>query len=227
MSKTIVMSLGGSLIAPNGIDAKFLTKFKQIILSFIKTGNRVVIICGGGNTSRYYTKTAESISPRVSSRELDYIGIMATRLNGELVRSIFGDFAKEGVIGDPTKKVITNKKIIVGAGWLPGHSSDKDAVEAAKTFGAKTVINLSNIKYVYDKDPKKFKDAKPQKQMTWKAFLKMVGSEWVPGAHVPFDPVASHLAAKYRMELIVMRGSDLENLKKFLAGKRFVGTVVS
>lgn len=227
MSKTIVMSLGGSLIAPEKIDLSFLKKFKAVILKFVKKGNRVVIICGGGNTARQYQGAAKKLNSKVSDRDLDWVGIAATRLNGELVSSIFGDLAYESILNDPTKKVTTKKNIIVGAGWLPGHSSDIDAVQAAKAFGAKTVMNLSNITYVCDKDPNKFKDAKPKKEMTWPEFRKIVGNKWIPGAHVPFDPVASKLAQKYRMELVVMKGSNLVNLEKFLSDKKFIGTVIS
>ncbi|OGY45393.1 MAG: hypothetical protein A2744_04280 [Candidatus Buchananbacteria bacterium RIFCSPHIGHO2_01_FULL_44_11] len=226
MSKTIVMSLGGSLIAPEDLDVNFLKKFRQVILDYIKNGNKVVIITGGGNTSRHHQIAARTVNAKVSSRDLDWVGIASTRLNAELVSAIFGDYAYESILGDPAKSVKTSRRVIVGAGYLPGSSSDKDAVLAAKAFGAKTVINLSNITYVYDKDPKKFKDAKPQKQMGWPAFRKIVGNVWVPGAHVPFDPIASKLAQKWRMELVVLNGSNLVNLKKFLAGKKFVGTVI-
>lgn len=226
MQKTIVMSLGGSLIAPDKIDIKFLKNFKQVILSYINQGNRVVLICGGGNTSRNYQKAAKTIYPQVSISDLDWVGIAATKINAELVSAIFGDKAYESILSDPRKKISTNRRIIVGAGFVPGSSSDKDAVLAAKAFGAKTVINLSNITYVYDKDPSKFNDAKPQKEMIWKAFQKLVGTKWIPGAHVPFDPVATKLAAKWKMKLIVMKGSDLPNLKKFLAGKHFKGTII-
>ncbi|OGY45939.1 MAG: hypothetical protein A3J62_04050 [Candidatus Buchananbacteria bacterium RIFCSPHIGHO2_02_FULL_38_8] len=226
MAKTIVMSLGGSLIAPQQIDVNFLKKFKNVILDYTKKGNRVVLICGGGDTSRQYQKATKKINPGVSSRDLDWVGIAATKINAELVSAIFGDYAYESILGDPSKQVKTSRKIIVGAGYLPGSSSDKDAVLAAKAFKAETVINLSNITYVYNKDPRKFKDAEPQKEMRWKDFQKIVGHKWVPGAHVPFDPVASALAAKWKMELVVMKGSDLANLKNFLAGKKFVGTII-
>ena len=226
MTKTLVMSLGGSLIAPDGLDVNFLKNFRKLILDYIKKGNKVILVCGGGNTSRYYQKTAKMINPKVSSTDLDWVGIAATKINAELVSAIFGDAAYESILLVPNKKVKTNKKITVGAGYKPGSSSDKDAVLAAKAFGAKTVINLSNITYVYDKDPSKFKDAKPQKKMIWKNFLKLVGSKWVPGAHVPFDPIASRLAAKWGMELVVMKGSNLNNLNNFLSGKSFKGTVV-
>ncbi len=184
------------------------------------------MICGGGNTCRNYQKAARIINPKVKARDLDWIGIATTKLNAELVSAIFGDAAYESILVVPNKKVATNRKITVGAGYKPGSSSDKDAVLAAKAFGAKTVINLSNITYVYDKNPLKHKDAKPQKQMSWKKFFPLVGTKWVPGAHVPFDPVASRLAAKWQMKLVVMKGSDLANLNKFLLGKAFKGTII-
>ena len=220
------MSLGGSLIAPREIDINFLKKFRPVILDFTKNGNRAVIICGGGNTARAYQQTARKIFKKVSSRDLDWVGIEATKLNAELVSAVFGDYAYESILGNPGQKVATKRRIIVGAGYLPGSSSDKDAVLAAKAFGAKTVINLSNIRYVYDKDPKKYKDAKPLKIMAWPQFRKIVGNKWVPGAHVPFDPVASRLAHKLDLTLVVMKGDDLNNLKRFLAGQKFVGTVI-
>ncbi|MDD2807098.1 MAG: UMP kinase [Patescibacteria group bacterium] len=226
MAKTLVMSLGGSLIAPDGLDIDFLKKFRTVIINFVKKGNRVVLITGGGNTSRTYQKAAKKINPKISSTDLDWIGIGATRINGELVSGIFGDLAYESILFDPRKKIKTSRPIIVGAGYKPGSSSDKDAVLSAKAFGAKTVINLSNITYVYDKDPSKFKDAKPQEKMTWHEFKKLVGSKWVPGAHVPFDPIATRLAERWGMNLVVMKGSDLDNLKKYLAGQDFKGTVI-
>ncbi|MFA6410212.1 MAG: UMP kinase [Candidatus Buchananbacteria bacterium] len=225
-NKTLVMSLGGSLIAPDGVDVNFLKKFRQLILGYIKKGNRVVLICGGGNTCRNYQKAAKIAFSKVKDRDLDWIGIATTKLNAELVSAIFGDLAYESILPNPGKKIKTNKKIIVGAGYKPGSSSDKDAVLAAIAFGAKTVINLSNITYVYDKDPGKFKDAKPQKKMVWQDFLKLVGSKWVPGAHVPFDPVGSRLAYKSGINLVVMKGSDLNNLGNFLNQKDFKGTIV-
>lgn len=220
------MSLGGSLIAPDKIDTNFLSGFKKVILNYIKKGNRVILITGGGDTARNYQSAAKKVNPKVSARDLDWTGIAATKINAELVSAIFGDKAHESILGDPSKKIKSNKKIIVGAGYLPGSSSDKDAVLAAKAFGAKLVINLSNITYVYDKDPSKFKDAKPKKEMSWQEFRKIIGDKYVPGAHWPFDPVASKLAQQWKMDLVVMKGSNLNNLKNFLNNKKYKGTII-
>ena len=227
MDKTVVMSLGGSLIAPDGIDVAFLKQFRQVILDFTKRGNRAIIICGGGDTARNYQAAARKVNPRVTPRDLDWVGIGATKINAELLSAIFGEAAYESIMGNPNRKIKTSKRIIVGAGFLPGSSSDKDAVLAAKAYGAQTVVNLSNITYVYNKDPRKFPDAQPQKELSWPAFRRIVGNKYVPGAHWPFDPVASRLAQQAGLELVVLKGNNLANLKKLLNGKPFIGTRIA
>ena len=222
----IVISLGGSLIIPEKINVNFLKKFRKLILEYIKKGNKVAIMCGGGRTARYYIKEANKVK-KLSNHNNDLIGTLATRLNGELIRSIFSEYAYEKVIYDPTKKIKKQKKkIIVGAGYLPGWSTDKDAVLLAKNLKAKTVINLTNVDYVYDKNPKLYKNAKPIKQISWKDFLKIIGTKWKAGRNVPFDPLAAIEAKKSKIKVIIINGHNLENFKNLLDGKRFKGTVI-
>lgn len=223
--KTLIVSLGGSVIVPDEVDTIFLKNFRRVILDFIKNGNRMVIVAGGGGTNKKYNAAAQKAA-KIKNVDLDWLGIAATKLNAELLRAIFGSVAYEKVANNPTQKIKTNKKIIVASGWLPGCSSDKDAVLWAKNFGAKMVINLSNIDYVYDKDPNKFKDAKPLKNLKWAEYRKMVGSKWIPRMHAPFDPIASGLAEKLGMEVIIMEANHLNNFKKFLKGEGFKGSVI-
>lgn len=222
MPKTIVLSLGGSLIVPKEIDVNFLKKFKSFILKH--KDKRFIIVCGGGWTNKIYNKAAMKVS-RISNEDLDWIGIKATMLNAELVRGIFSDVAYEKFI-EPVKTVKTNKRVIVCSGWKPGWSSDYDAVLLAKGFGAKMIINLSNIDYVYDKDPKKYQDAKPVKTISWKDYRKIIGSKWVPRMNLPFDPIASRLAQKKGFQVAIVNGKNLAALENCLQGKDFKGTVI-
>ncbi len=210
---------------PNEVDAIFLKNFRKAILDFIKNGGRAVIVAGGGGTNRKYNAAAQKVA-KIKNIDLDWLGIAATKLNAELLRVIFGGAAYEAVVVDPTKKIKTNKKIIIASGWLPGCSSDKDAVLWAKNFGAKTVINLSNIDYIYNKDPKKFKDAKRLEKIKWAEYRKMVGNKWIPRMHAPFDPIASKSAEKWGMEVVIMKANHLNNFKKFLKGEEFEGSVI-
>jgi len=223
--KTFIISLGGSIIVPEKININFLKKFRSLILSFVKKGHRFIIITGGGKINREYNKAARKIT-KIKDRDLDLIGIAATRMNAELIRSIFSDYAFERVVYNPTEKIRTNKKIIIGSGWLPGCSSDKDAVLLAEQFKAKEVINLFDKDYVYSQDPDKFKDARPIKKLSWPDYLKIVGTKWSPRLSTPFDPIASKLAKKLGLKVIILKGTNLENLKKCLQGKDFKGTVI-
>ncbi len=225
-TKIYVISLGGSLIVPDAIDVAFLKQFKKIILNFTKKDNRIIVICGGGSTVRRYNLAAKMAYPGVTPTDLDWMGIAITYANALLVRNIFGNAAEEKILRDPTRKINSKKKIIIGCGWKPGCSTDKDAVLAAKAYGIKTLVNLSDIAHICDKDPRKYKNAKPYKHMAWKELREIVGNVWHPGAHVPFDPVAAKLAQRWKQKLAVMNGKDLTNFENFLRDIDFRGTVV-
>ena len=225
--ETIVISLGGSVLAPHQIDVDFLQRFRQLILKFVHDGSRFAIICGGGKTAREYMSAASKVVP-VVHEDLDWLGIHATRLNAHLLRTIFREIAHTKVVKNPNEKINLkeSEKIVVAAGWKPGRSTDYIAVMLAKSLGAKTVINITNTDYVYDKDPSKFPAARPLHEVSWHDFRKLIGvSEWSPGLNTPFDPVAAKLAEKLKLKVAVM-GKDLHNIEEFMAGRPFKGTVI-
>ncbi|HLD21948.1 MAG TPA: UMP kinase, partial [Patescibacteria group bacterium] len=130
------------------------------------------------------------------------------------------------IIIDPTQKIEMNTSVVFGAGWKPGWSTDFDAVQFAIMHDIPRVVNLSNIAYVYDKDPKKFLDAKPIKDITWTEFRKLVGTEWKPGLNMPFDPIASKLAQEHGIEVVIADGTQIENVRAILDNKPFTGTII-
>lgn len=207
-----------------GVNVKFLAAFKKLLSKFVRR-SRFYIIVGGGAAARQYQKAMKESGVN-NTDELDWIGIAATRLNAELVRVSLGKIACPQIILDPTKLPKSKKQVFVGGGWKPGWSTDYVAAVLAKNIGAKTVVNLSNIDYICDKDPKKFADAKPFKKMRWSDLRDLVGEKWVPGFHLPFDPKACALAKKEKMSVIFLNGNNLNNLKKFIEGKSFIGTIV-
>jgi len=219
-----VLSLGGSLVCPKKIDVLFLEKFRNFILKWVKKGKKFIIFVGGGKIARNYQKVAKGFN--VKDEELDWIGIFATFLNAQLVKSIFGDFAFQKIISNPLEKIKTKKKIIVFGGWKPGCSTDFDCVLAVKNFGAKRVINLSDVDFVYDKNPKKFKNAKPLEKIFFDELFKITGKKWIPGANVPFDPEAAKLAQKEKIKVIFLNGRNFKNLKKVFFGGKFKGTII-
>lgn len=224
-TETIVISLGGSIIVPENIDLGFLKDFKSLIESQVERGKKFVIITGGGKIARNYTSAVSTVS-NPSLDNLDWLGIAATRLNSELVRIMFGDLASSEIIMDPDAIPKTNKPIMLGGGWKPGNSSDLAAIHCAISIGSKRVINLSNIDYVYDKDPHKYAEATKIENISWTDFRKLLPTTWDPGLNAPFDPVASEMAEKEGIEVDILNGRDITNLDKCLNGEKFIGTVI-
>ena len=210
------MSVGGSLINPGEIQVDFLKRLKSFI---DKSPHKFIIVCGGGITARTYGAAAKEFG--VGNLGQDEIGIQATILNAELLCRIF----KSPPVQQKPKKM-PFKKVLVASGWLPGCSTDYNAVVWAKKFNAKQVFNLSNTNYVYTKDPKKFKDAKPLKKISWREYKRMIPSRWSAGLSTPFDPVASRAAEKWKIQAIAINGQKLNQLSKAVKGKQFIGTVI-
>ena len=220
------MSIGGSLVVPNGgPDADFLKKFDRFISAEVEKGRRFVIVVGGGRTARHYIDAARSVH-KVLPDDLDWLGIHSTRLNGHLLRTIFRKYAHPVVINNPLRMPKKWKgKVVIAAGWKPGWSTDYVACRIAKRVGAKTVVNGSNIDYVYDSDPRENKNAKILKELSWKEYRAMVGDEWNPGLSAPFDPIASKFCDRNGIQVAVVSG-DLNNMKKVVSEKDFKGSLL-
>lgn len=215
----IVFSFGGSLISQGenlDINIKLIKDFYKLIKEIKE---QCIIVVGGGKLARKYSNF-----DFLSDEDKGWCGISATKLNAELVRSLFKEDAYYKVLNKPMK-IETNKNIISG-GWKPGWTTDFVAVKFAEIYGAKKVINMSNISYVYNKDPKE-KDAIKLKKLTWDKMKKIVGDTWNPSMNSPFDPIASKLASELNLEVIVLDGTNLINLKKCINNEPFKGSKIS
>ncbi|GHV69969.1 uridylate kinase [Spirochaetia bacterium] len=223
-----VISLGGSIVAPDKVDENFLKDFTALIAEILidDKERRFIFVVGGGGPARTWQQAYRSVAAGGSDAEADWIGVMATRLNAQLVKAVMSEWCPQDVVIDPTQAAPMEGRVLVAAGWKPGFSSDNDAVLLAERFKADTVINLSNIEQVYTDDPRKNPAAKPIAKISWKDFRAMVGDEWVPGKNVPFDPVASRRASELGLKVICAAGRNLDNLKKLLCGEAFLGTVI-
>jgi uridylate kinase len=224
---TIVLSVGGSLVVPNGhIDTDFLSQFHDLIVRHVARGWRFVIVIGGGGTARAYQNAAKEITD-LTRDDLDWLGIHSTRLNGHLVRTVFRDVAHPVMVTDPTNlEEAWERPVLVAAGWRPGWSTDFVATRLAKELGIGTVINLSDVDMLYTADPRKDPSAEPIPQIAWEGFRRIVGDTWDPGMNVPFDPVASRLAHEEGIRVILAHGKKLDNLEALFGGEDFVGTIV-
>ena len=223
----VVVSVGGSLIVPNEVDTTFLHNFRDLILSKVAAGDSFFIITGGGKTARRYQEAAREARGDLNREDLDWIGIHSTRLNAHLMRTLFSEHAQARIVKNPTRAIRKNAPIVIGAGWKPGWSTDYCAVLAAKHLGAKKLVNLSNIDYVYSADPRKDPNARKIENIKWADFRAIIPDHWDPGLSSPFDPVAAKEAESLGLEVAVINGTKLDEFNNYLDGKPFAGTTIS
>jgi len=210
------------------VDTAFLAGFLRLVEKHLEGGRerKLIIVCGGGGLARDYQAALRALAPGARNEDLDWVGIAATRVNGELLRRVLRRWCVEDLVTDPTAVSVFAGRVLVAAGWKPGFSTDNDAVVLAQRFSAGTIVNLSNIAKVYSDDPKKNPAARALDTVSWKEMLEIVGGEWTPGKNTPFDPTAARAAAGAGIKVIFGEGRDLDNLWRILEGGAFSGTTI-
>lgn len=218
MIKKAVISLGGSVINPGRFRKRYVEKL-ALLLAEHAHQTQFYIICGGGALAR---KRMQGLK---TNKDKDLAGISATWENGENVIKICSKVLPTyPYVLRALKTVPTRYKVVVGGGWVPGRTTDTNATELAVEVGADVVINVSNIDYLYTKDPR-LKGAKALKEVTWKQFENIIGNKRVPGGNYPFDPIAAQIAKKNNIAVVILNGNKFWRVAAALKGKN-LGTVI-
>lgn len=222
--KVIVISLGGSIIVPGKVDYGFLKSFKDVMEKFRKKA-KIVICTGGGSTARGYIRALEMEG--IGTLERDIIGIAATRLNAKLVASFLGgcnDEIPTSIRG--VKPLLGKYSIVVCGGLKPGRTSDGSTAEIAEAVGAESFVNITNVDGLFDKDPRKYADAKLIPIISHSKFKDIMDKlEEKPGQHFIMDSTAAKIARDAGIKIVILKGT--ENLENYLSGKKFTGTIIS
>lgn len=128
--KTIIISLGGSLINPSNIDYNFIKRFKGLISTFSKK-YKFVIVTGGGNTARIYINALKK--ENINEKLQCLIGIRVTRLNAWFMTNFFGNIASKTIsksLKDVKNLLKKNNIIFCGAlRYEPKNTSDGTAAK--------------------------------------------------------------------------------------------------
>lgn len=225
-NEAIVFSLGGSLIVPDKVDYKYLHKFELFVRKLAKN-YRVVVVTGGGKTARKYIESLKK--EKTGEYFYSLVGIMSTKLNARLVSGFFGikDDIPDSLKG-VKKQLLRNNIVVCGSlGVQPNMTSDGDAAEIAEYLGAKLFVNLTNVDGLFDKNPTKNRHVNLIKCIGYKEFIDKVNKiKYEAGQHFVLDQVAARIITRSKIKTIIVNGKKLDNVDKFLKGKKFIGTVV-
>jgi uridylate kinase len=224
----IAIKVGGSVFCPTEKpNMAFVRRLSKAILE-LSAKHRLLVVVGGGRLARKMIEDARAATS--SEEELHRIGILASRINAsilllQLSGNVFHGIPKNE---EAAKRAFLQGKTVVLGGFRPGQTTDAVTLQCAEAIGADLVIKGTDVKGVYDKDPKKFSDAKFIPGIDASGIGKVAGDLNVePGKSTVLDPVAAGIIRKTGIRTIVLDIRDLENLKNAIEGRHFVGTVIS
>lgn len=220
----VVVSVGGSLIKPNEIDFKFLKDLEKTLIKISKH-NQVAIICGGGRLAREYIEVLRK--NKLDEETCSKIGIESTKMNAMLVQLFCNNRFKLSNTMKEVKENMEKGHVTLSYGLDPkeGMTTDGTSAELAAYVKADFLINMTDVKGLYDKNPKKFKNAKFIPSISSKDFITMVNKiKYKAGQHFVLDQVAARIIHKYKIPTVILKGCA--ELEKCVDDKPFIGTLI-
>ncbi|PIT93076.1 MAG: UMP kinase, partial [Candidatus Harrisonbacteria bacterium CG10_big_fil_rev_8_21_14_0_10_38_8] len=150
-NRSVVIKLGGSIIHPEDINTPYIKEFKEFIEKNVEEKKKFVIVAGGGQLARKFQLASKEIKSELTQEEADWIGIHATRLNAQLLRTVLANITDPIVIHRRFKIKFRQYPVTISSGWTPGNSTDHIAAILAKDFKTKVFIVAGKPEYMYDK----------------------------------------------------------------------------
>lgn len=230
----VVIKIGGSLLfnEDKNLDSKKIVEFCKIIKSR-PNFDKIVIVCGGGIVSREYINAVRSF--KGNEALCDLFGIEISRINSKLIIAALQDIAYPQVPKsiEELSTAILLKKIVVMGGLQPGQSTTSVAFEVAEFINADELVVLTDVDGIYDKDPKRFNDAKLLKSLNYNELQEIIlnstgDKQAAAGEYRIFDTVSLQILKRSKISVIVMSGKNLDEFKKFWnRDKNIIGTKIS
>ncbi len=228
--KTYVIKLSGSLF--------FSSQFQGVVKACLATvgrskSKRLVLVAGGGITARRYIQAGGKFVADQSS--LDEIGIAISRLNATVLKAALGKFAFGSVpenLNEVTDALTIGHnrfqhRIITCGGFYPGQSTNAVAALIAEKSHAVQLINATDVDAVYDRDPRRFKQAKKLGSVSVEKLADILRRGSVQaGAYDLMDPIALKIIARSNIPTSIVK-CDSKILESALDGKRVLGTTIT
>lgn len=228
--KRILLKLSGEVLAgkeKSGIDFKRVLELANEIKECTDLGYEIAVVVGGGN---FWRGKSNEYMDRATS---DYIGMLATTMNalalgdafkqigvpvrvqtGVEMRQIAEFYIKDRAIRHLSK----GRVVIFGCGTgSPFFSTDTASSLRAAEINADILVKATKVDGVYDKDPKKYADAKKYQKITYIDVLNKKLNV--------MDSTAISLCMEENIPILVFNILEKGNLKKALTDEK-VGTLV-
>jgi len=220
-----VVKLGGALFRREP-DVTALKDMGNALSGFVREGNQLVLVAGGGENARTYIGAARKLGAEEST--CDLLGIQITRANAELLRLAMGSIASSKIptmLSDLPHCVRPGKAVVMG-GLQPGQSTNAVAALAAEITRAEILVNGTDVDGIYTEDPKKNPKAKLIRSVNVDKLLSWaMGGEVFAGRYELLDPLAIKIMQRAKTPTRFVSLLDPDNIIAALKGKD-IGTRV-
>lgn len=224
--KRILVKFSGEALAGEsgfGIDSSILKFIANEIKGLIDAGVEVGIVIGGGNIIRGVSAAKDGIIRRTSG---DHMGMLSTVINSIAMREALERaglgvrvqsaikmeaICETFIVGRAGRHLDKGRVVIFAAGTgNPFFTTDTAATLRAIEIGADMIIKATKVDGVYNKDPKKFPDAK---------FLKTLSYEDAMSDDIKvMDDTAIALAKDNKLPILVCNMFKPGNLLSIING---------
>ena len=155
------------------------------------------------------------------------MGIGATRLNAQLLGLALGDMPERvPETAEDLASASAPGRIVVMGGTTPGHTTDAVSTMVARAMKADRVVNATAVDAVYTADPRTNPDAEKIERMTIARLGEIVYKKHDASKSSVFDPLGVRIAQECRIDISMVDGRNLEELRKAILGEPFDGTFV-
>jgi len=210
----VVVSFGGSVIKKEHLPeiGKLFSRVKPL-----------AVVVGGGRLLEDYVGFVSEHG--LSKYDIDKMLIHMTYINAYLLKTFVKD--SEVFYDIDTAALWYGIKRVILGGTHPGHTTDTVTALLCEKLGERVMINITDVDGIYDRDPRKYSDAELIPRMTYAELESVIRDSREPRSHAVIDAVAVKILRRSGIELRVVGGTNIQELKKALTGKRFRDTVVT
>src|SRR3989344_4635082 len=158
--------------------------------------------------------------------KLSYMGFRITKING-LFLSNFLDVKFADNLNEVKEFSRKDNLMVCGAlDFNTKGTSDGTSSKVARAIKADVFVNITDVKGLYDKDPKKYKNAKLISKISFKDFSRIANKiKFMAGQHFVLDQRSARFIEKNKIKTIIIK--DINNLEKIVMNKKFTGTEIN
>ena len=184
--KNILLKISGEILAAetnNTFDNLISNQIVEDIINLRNSEVNLAVVIGGGNIIRGINHKDFNIS----KNNADNMGMLSTVINGIFLKDlllnnqiksiVYSSFSISGIVKkfnqEEAKEAMRNGYVVilVGGTGNPYFTTDTTAVLRALELDCDVLLKGTKVDGIYDKDPKKFKNAKKYSKLSFKKYI--------------------------------------------------------